>query len=63
VHKRLGEEIAINYCENKSTEECSLTREKVIEGGYLSDWRQLSGFHYRSYNAGASRGFLFKARG
>jgi len=27
----------------------------VIEGGYLSDWRRLSGFHYRSHHAGASR--------
>jgi GNAT superfamily N-acetyltransferase len=55
VHKRFGEEITINYYENKQTGECSLTREMVIEGGYLSDWRRLSGFHYRSHHAGASR--------
>src|SRR3989337_1844994 len=55
VHKRFGEEITVNYFENKSAAECSLTKEMVIEGGYLSDWRVLSGFHYRSHNAGASR--------
>src|SRR3990170_538660 len=55
VHKRFGEEITINYHENKPAAECSLTREMVIESGYLSDWRSLSGFHYRSHHAGASR--------
>jgi ABC-type lipoprotein export system ATPase subunit/GNAT superfamily N-acetyltransferase len=55
VHKRFGEEITINYLGNKPAAECSLTREMVIEGGYLSDWRRLSGFHYRSHHAGASR--------
>jgi GNAT superfamily N-acetyltransferase len=55
VHKRFGEEITINYYANKPASECSLTKEMVIEGGYLSDWRRLSGFHYRSHHAGASR--------
>ena len=55
VHKRFGEEITIDYYANKPAAECSLTMEMVIEGGYLSDWRRLSGFHYRSHHAGASR--------
>jgi len=55
VHKRFGEEITVNYYPNKPVKECSLTKEMVIEGGYLSDWRRLSGFHYRSHHAGASR--------
>ena len=63
VHKRFGEEITINYYPNKPAAECSLTREMMIEGGYLSDWRQLSGFHYRSHNAGASRKVFCLRRG
>ena len=55
VHKRFGEEITVNYYPDKPVKECSLTQEMVIEGGYLSDWRRLSGFHYRSHHAGASR--------
>ena len=55
VHKRFGEEIAINYYANNPAAECTLTREMLIEEGALSDWRCLSGFHYRSHNAGASR--------
>src|SRR3990170_934900 len=55
VHKRFGEEITTNYYANKPALECSLAKEMVIEGGYLSDWRLLSGFHYRSHHAGASR--------
>jgi ABC-type lipoprotein export system ATPase subunit/GNAT superfamily N-acetyltransferase len=55
VHKRFGEEITVNYCANKPAAECSLTKEMVIEGGYLADWRRLSEFHYRSHHAGASR--------
>lgn len=55
VHKRFGEEIAINYYENELAEECSLTKEMIVEQGQLSDWRCLSGFHYRSHHAGASR--------
>jgi ABC-type lipoprotein export system ATPase subunit/GNAT superfamily N-acetyltransferase len=55
VHKRFGEEITVNYYANKPISECSLTREMVIEGGYLSDWRRLSRFHYRSHRTGASR--------
>ena len=63
VHKRFGEEITINYYPNQPAAECSLTREMVIEGGFLSDWRQLSGFHYRSHNAGASRKVFCLRRG
>jgi ABC-type transport system involved in cytochrome c biogenesis ATPase subunit/GNAT superfamily N-acetyltransferase len=55
VHKRFGEEITFNYYTNKPAAECSLTKEMVIEGGYLADWRRLSRFHYRSHHAGASR--------
>jgi ABC-type transport system involved in cytochrome c biogenesis ATPase subunit/GNAT superfamily N-acetyltransferase len=63
VHKRFGEEITISYCENKPAEECSLTREMVIVPGSLSDWRCLSGFHYRSHHAGASRKVFCLRRG
>ncbi len=55
VHKRFGEEIAINYHPNTAAVECSLTKEMTITQGCLADWRKLSGFHYRSHNAGASR--------
>ncbi|MCW4003623.1 MAG: hypothetical protein NWE95_06910 [Candidatus Bathyarchaeota archaeon] len=63
VHKRFGEEITVHYYENKPAEECSLTREMVVEQGQLSDWRRLSGFHYRSHNAGASRKVYCLKRG
>jgi len=35
----------------------------VIEGTCLSDWRRLSGFHYRSHHAGASRKVFRLRRG
>ncbi len=63
VHKRFGEEIAINYYENSPAEECSLIREMVVEGGCLSDWRRFSGFHYRSHHAGAVRKVFCIRRG
>ena len=63
VHKRFGEEIAVDYYVNKPAEECSLVKEMVIEGGYLSDWRRLSGFHYRSHNVGATREIYRLRRG
>ncbi len=63
VHKRFGEEITVNYYENRPAEECSLTKEMKIEPGYLADWRRLSGFHYRSHNAGASREVYCLKRG
>jgi GNAT superfamily N-acetyltransferase len=55
VHKRFGEEISINYYGNEPAAECSLIKEFTIELGVLDDWRKLSGFHYRSHNAGAVR--------
>jgi ABC-type lipoprotein export system ATPase subunit/GNAT superfamily N-acetyltransferase len=63
VHKRFGEEITVNYYANKPAAECSLTKEMKIEPGYLADWRRLSGFHYRSHNAGASREVYCLKRG
>jgi GNAT superfamily N-acetyltransferase len=63
VHKRFGEEINISYFENKLAENCSLTKDMLIEEGHLSDWRRLSGFHYRSHNAGASRKVFCLKRG
>jgi GNAT superfamily N-acetyltransferase len=35
----------------------------VIEAGYLSDWRRLSAFHYRSHNVGATREIYRLRRG
>jgi len=63
VHKRFGEEITVNYYSNNPAEECSLVKEMVIEGGYLSDWRRLSGFHYRSHRVGPSREIYRLRRG
>jgi ABC-type transport system involved in cytochrome c biogenesis ATPase subunit len=63
VHKRFGEEITINYYANEPASECSLTKEMVIEGGYFSDWRRLSAFHYRSHNVGATREIYRLRRG
>jgi len=63
VHKRFGEEIAVDYYVNKPAEECSLVKEMVVEAGYLSDWRRLSAFHYRSHNVGATREIYRLRRG
>jgi ABC-type transport system involved in cytochrome c biogenesis ATPase subunit/GNAT superfamily N-acetyltransferase len=63
VHKRFGKEITVEYFPNRPAEECSLTKEMVIEEGCLSDWRRLSEFHYRSHHAGASRKVYCLRRG
>ncbi len=64
VHKRFGEEIDIKYYPNAPAAECSLLREMTVEPGILADWRRLSGFHYRSHNAGATREiFCLRRRG
>jgi len=63
VHKRFGQEITLNYYPNEIAKECSLTKEMVVEGGYLTDWRCLSGFHYRSHRVGPSREIYRLRRG
>ena len=63
VHKRFGEEITINYYPNKPAAECSLTREMVIEGGVLSDWRQSQWIPLPQPQCGRKpKSFLLKAR-
>jgi ABC-type transport system involved in cytochrome c biogenesis ATPase subunit/GNAT superfamily N-acetyltransferase len=63
VQKRFGKEIAISYYPNEPAAECSLAREMRIEPGTFKDWCQLSGFHYRSHNAGACRSVFCLRRG
>jgi len=63
IHKKFGKEISVSYYPNESAKECSLAREMRIEPGVLDDWRKLSGFHYRSHNAGASREIYCLKRG
>jgi len=63
VHKRFGKEITVSYYPNELAVECSLAKEMRIEPGVLDDWRKLSGFHYRSHNAGASREIYCLKRG
>jgi ABC-type ATPase with predicted acetyltransferase domain len=63
VQKRFGKEIAVSYYPNDPAVECSLAREMRIEPGTLKDWSQLSGFHYRSHNAGACRSIFCLRRG
>ena len=63
VHKRFGKEISVSYYPNRLNKECSLVEEMRIERGVLDDWRKLSGFHYRSHNAGAIREIYCLKRG
>ena len=55
VHKRFGQEIQIQYCQNKPAAECSLIREMQIEPGTINDWYKLSCFHYRGHRVAAPR--------
>jgi len=55
IHKKFGKEITVNYYPNEPAKECSLVKEMRIEPGILDDWRKLSGFHYRSHWAVATR--------
>ncbi|MEM3577594.1 MAG: GNAT family N-acetyltransferase [Candidatus Bathyarchaeia archaeon] len=48
IHKRFGKEITVNYYPNVPAKECSLVKEMRVEEGGISDYKQLSAFHYRS---------------
>jgi len=63
IQKRFGKEIAVSYYPNEPLTKCTLIREMRIEPGTLKDWRQLSGFHYRSHNVAACRSIFCLRRG
>ncbi|MFW6117834.1 MAG: GNAT family N-acetyltransferase, partial [Thermoproteota archaeon] len=50
IRKRYGDEVKVDYWENKAVGECSLMRDIELEEGSYDDWKQLAGFHYRSHN-------------
>jgi ABC-type ATPase with predicted acetyltransferase domain len=49
IHKRFGREVTVKYCPNKPRCECSLLEEMSVEEGTYEDWKNISGFHYRSH--------------
>jgi len=49
VHKRFGREIDVKYYPNRLRDQCSLLDEMTVEEGSYEDWKQVSGFHYRSH--------------
>jgi len=49
VHKRFGKEISVQYFQNQPKKECSLLEEMTVEEGTYKDWKEVSGFHYRSH--------------
>ncbi|MDG6222935.1 MAG: ATP-binding cassette domain-containing protein [Candidatus Bathyarchaeota archaeon] len=49
IHKRFGSEVTVNYYPNKTRPQCSLLEEMTVEEGSYEDWKQVSGFHYRSH--------------
>ncbi|MFA5364585.1 MAG: ATP-binding cassette domain-containing protein [Candidatus Bathyarchaeia archaeon] len=49
IHKRFGKEISVNYYPNQLREQCSLLQEITVEEGTYEDWKEVSGFHYRSH--------------
>ena len=63
IHKRFGKEITVNYYPNELNRECSIVKEmRIVEGSY-QDWKQLSGFHYRSHRIAAPRKIFCLKRG
>ena len=63
VHKRVGKEIHVAYCPDPMKRECSLAGEMKVAEGSTADWRQLSGFHYRSHKIAAPRKIFCLRRG
>lgn len=63
VHKRFGKEITVDYSPNPPSQECSLVEEMRVEQGTTADWKQLSGFHYRSHRIAAPRKIFCLKRG
>jgi ABC-type ATPase with predicted acetyltransferase domain len=63
VHKRFGKEIHVTYCPDPMKRECSLAGEMKVVEGSTADWRQLSGFHYRSHKIAAPRKIFSLRRG
>ena len=63
VHKRFGKEISVKYYPNAQAGECSLVREMRVVPGTMQDWRDLSGFHYRSHRVSAVRRIFCLRRG
>ena len=49
IHKRFGKEVTVKYYPNKPRLQCSLLDEMTVEEGSYEDWKQVSGFHYRSH--------------
>ena len=49
IHKRFGREVTVHYYANKPRLQCSLLEEMIVEEGTSEDWKQVSGFHYRSH--------------
>jgi len=49
IHKRFGKEITVHYYPNQLRNQCSLLEEMTVEEGTYEDWKDVSGFHYRSH--------------
>jgi ABC-type lipoprotein export system ATPase subunit/GNAT superfamily N-acetyltransferase len=55
IHKRYGKQVTIRYSHQPPPTACSLTREMHITQGTLTDYKQLSQFHYRTNTCPAPR--------
>jgi ABC-type ATPase with predicted acetyltransferase domain len=62
VHKRFGEEIAIQYPTFRGLQ-CSLVKEMKVEVGSREDWLKLAVFHYRGHKTAVARHFFRLVRG
>jgi ABC-type ATPase with predicted acetyltransferase domain len=63
IHKRFGREVTVNYYPNKPRSQCSLLDEMTVEEGTYEDWKEVSGFHYRSHRvAFIQKVFVLKSR-
>ena len=55
IHKRYGKQVTTHYRHTAPPTTCSLTREMHITQGTLTDYKQLSQFHYRTNTCPAPR--------
>jgi ABC-type ATPase with predicted acetyltransferase domain len=63
IHKRFGKEVTVNYHPNEPKHHCSLLEEMTVKEGTYEDWKQVSGFHYRSHRvAFLQKIFVLKRR-
>jgi ABC-type ATPase with predicted acetyltransferase domain len=55
IHKQYGKQVTTHYHHKPPPQQCSITHETHIQPGTLTDYKQLSQFHYRTATCPAPR--------